>query len=93
MSDGLCKRGCAPIISRRRRAITQMNSSNMNATLVSAKAKEICQVYIDNFVRVAPKNFTDSEIRNIQSACLTDVTISGDIQVRSIIKNNRAIQY
>ncbi|CAF4579378.1 unnamed protein product, partial [Rotaria magnacalcarata] len=52
----------------------------MNTTLVSAKAKEICQVYIDSFVRVAPKNLTDSEIRNIQTACITDVSNTGDTQ-------------
>ncbi|CAM4965823.1 unnamed protein product [Rotaria socialis] len=80
MSDGLCKRGCAPITGRRRRAVTQINSSDMNTTLVSAKAKEICQVYIDSFVRVAPKNLTAREISNIQSACITDVSNTGDTQ-------------
>ncbi|CAF1562790.1 unnamed protein product, partial [Adineta ricciae] len=80
MSDGLCKRGCAPITGLRRRAVTQINSSDMNTTLVSAKAKEICQVYIDSLVLVAPKNLTDSEIRNIQTACITDVSNTGDTQ-------------
>ena len=60
VSDGLCKRGCDPITGHRlRRSTVLTNSTNANASAISAKASEICQIYIGNFVRQAPNNLTE----------------------------------
>ena len=86
ISDGLCKRGCDPVTGHRlRRSITSAPTNNANSSSVSAKAAQICQIYIDNFIRRSATNLSNVQIENVRRACITDVSTSGDTQVRTTI--------
>lgn len=86
MSDGLCKRGCDPNTGHRLGGSVPVTSlDNTVSNVVSNRAAEICQIYIDNFLRYLSTDLSHTHIENIRRACINDVTISGDTQVS--IKN------
>lgn len=82
VSEGLCKTGCDPItgaVLRGRRSVTTRTPTQVQ---IAEKAPEICDIYLDNFLRQISNTLTENEIANARRSCITDVTETGSIEVR-----------
>ena len=84
VSEGLCKTGCDPVtgvILRGRRAATNQTPAQLQ---VAQKATEICNIYLNNFLRQISNTLTENDIANARRSCVTDVTETGSTEVRSL---------
>lgn len=83
VSEGLCKTGCDPMtgaILRGRRSATTQSPAQLQ---VVQKANEICDIYLNNFLRRISNTLTEHEIANARRSCIIDLTETGRTEVRS----------
>lgn len=85
VSNGLCKIGCNGMNYEASQQPSQSLTNKTSLEIETAqKAPEICDIYMNNFLRQVPNNLTQTEIDNFRRSCIIDVTETGDAQVSVI---------
>ncbi len=80
-SDGFCKTGCNSMTCESVRRHQALANNTPLEIQTAQKAAEICDIYMNNFMRQVSHSLTQTEIDNARHSCIIDVTETGDAQV------------